>query len=127
MGRRNDERRVRPRGATGVPVGPPALLALEDGTVFPGRGSGATGEAFGEAVFNTASPNASPVAPNPRPGKTVPSSSARSAGGPTGTPVAPRGRTRRSSLRLPIGDDQLPSIHRVDHLAPQTFPQERAV
>src|SRR6266545_1133651 len=54
MGRRNDERRVRPRGATGVPVGPPALLALEDGTVFPGRGFGATGEAFGEAVFNTA-------------------------------------------------------------------------
>jgi carbamoyl-phosphate synthase small subunit len=54
MGRRNDERRVRPRGAADVPVGPPALLALEDGTVFRGRGFGATGEAFGEAVFNTA-------------------------------------------------------------------------
>ncbi|MFM8999771.1 MAG: glutamine-hydrolyzing carbamoyl-phosphate synthase small subunit [Actinomycetota bacterium] len=31
----------------------PALLALEDGTVFRGRGFGAAGEAFGEAVFNT--------------------------------------------------------------------------
>jgi carbamoyl-phosphate synthase small subunit len=31
-----------------------ALLALEDGTVFQGRSFGATGEAFGEAVFNTA-------------------------------------------------------------------------
>ncbi|MGZ8637590.1 MAG: carbamoyl-phosphate synthase domain-containing protein, partial [Actinomycetota bacterium] len=33
--------------------GPAAVLALEDGTVFRGRGFGATGEAFGEAVFNT--------------------------------------------------------------------------
>ncbi len=32
---------------------PPALLALEDGTVFRGRGFGAAVEAFGEAVFNT--------------------------------------------------------------------------
>ena len=31
-----------------------ALLALEDGTVFRGRGFGASGETFGEAVFNTA-------------------------------------------------------------------------
>ena len=31
-----------------------ALLALEDGTVFRGRSFGAMGEAFGEAVFNTA-------------------------------------------------------------------------
>src|SRR2546421_1587662 len=31
-----------------------AKLALEDGTVFTGRGFGARGEAFGEAVFNTA-------------------------------------------------------------------------
>jgi carbamoyl-phosphate synthase small subunit len=31
----------------------PALLALEDGTVFRGRAFGATGERFGEAVFNT--------------------------------------------------------------------------
>ena len=54
MGRRRDERRGRPRGAAPVPVGPPALLALEDGTVFRGCGFGATGEAFGEAVFNTA-------------------------------------------------------------------------
>lgn len=33
---------------------PAALLALEDGTVFGGRAFGAVGEAFGEAVFNTA-------------------------------------------------------------------------
>ena len=31
----------------------PAKLALEDGTVYTGRGFGATGERFGEAVFNT--------------------------------------------------------------------------
>ncbi|HSD48901.1 MAG TPA: carbamoyl-phosphate synthase domain-containing protein, partial [Actinomycetota bacterium] len=31
-----------------------ALLALEDGTTFRGRSFGARGEAFGEAVFNTA-------------------------------------------------------------------------
>ena len=30
-----------------------AKLALEDGTVFTGRGFGATGERFGEVVFNT--------------------------------------------------------------------------
>jgi carbamoyl-phosphate synthase small subunit len=34
-------------------TGAPALLALEDGTVFLGTGFGAEGEAFGEAVFNT--------------------------------------------------------------------------
>jgi len=33
---------------------PEALLALEDGTTFRGRSFGAPGEAFGEAVFNTA-------------------------------------------------------------------------
>jgi carbamoyl-phosphate synthase small subunit len=33
---------------------PDALLVLEDGTAFRGRGFGAAGEAFGEAVFNTA-------------------------------------------------------------------------
>jgi carbamoyl-phosphate synthase small subunit len=33
--------------------GPDALLVLEDGTAFRGRGFGADGEAFGEAVFNT--------------------------------------------------------------------------
>ena len=33
---------------------PDALLALEDGTVFRGSAFGATGETFGEAVFNTA-------------------------------------------------------------------------
>src|SRR5262249_20504042 len=31
----------------------PAKLALEDGTVFVGRGFGASGEKFGEVVFNT--------------------------------------------------------------------------
>ena len=31
----------------------PTLLALEDGSVFRGTGFGASGEAFGEAVFNT--------------------------------------------------------------------------
>lgn len=31
----------------------PAKLALEDGTVYTGRGFGAMGEAFGEVVFNT--------------------------------------------------------------------------
>lgn len=33
---------------------PSALLVLEDGTAFRGRAFGARGEAFGEAVFNTA-------------------------------------------------------------------------
>ena len=35
-------------------LGPPALLLLEDGRAFYGRSFGAGGEAFGEAVFNTA-------------------------------------------------------------------------
>jgi carbamoyl-phosphate synthase small subunit len=35
------------------PSGRDALLVLEDGTAFRGRGFGAEGEAFGEAVFNT--------------------------------------------------------------------------
>jgi len=34
--------------------GPAALLALEDGSVFSGSSFGSGGEAFGEAVFNTA-------------------------------------------------------------------------
>src|SRR5438093_12044783 len=54
MGRHSGEHGLPRRGAARVPVGPAALLALEDGTVFRGRGFGATGEAFGEAVFNTA-------------------------------------------------------------------------
>jgi carbamoyl-phosphate synthase small subunit len=37
-----------------VPVTPPALLVLADGTVFPGKGVGAPGLAAGEVVFNTA-------------------------------------------------------------------------
>src|SRR5919201_3188 len=32
---------------------PTAKLALEDGTVYTGRGFGAAGETFGEVVFNT--------------------------------------------------------------------------
>ncbi|MFQ3592261.1 MAG: glutamine-hydrolyzing carbamoyl-phosphate synthase small subunit [Gemmataceae bacterium] len=34
-------------------MGPPAKLALEDGTVYSGVSFGAEGEIFGEAVFNT--------------------------------------------------------------------------
>ena len=34
--------------------GPPAIVVLEDGTVLRGTAFGAPGEAFGEAVFNTA-------------------------------------------------------------------------
>jgi carbamoyl-phosphate synthase small subunit len=34
-------------------AGPTAKLALEDGTVYTGRGFGAPGETFGEVVFNT--------------------------------------------------------------------------
>src|SRR5512133_1344210 len=34
-------------------AGPPALLALEDGTTLRGTSCGADGETFGEAVFNT--------------------------------------------------------------------------
>jgi len=30
-----------------------AILALEDGKIFHGRGYGAAGERFGEVVFNT--------------------------------------------------------------------------
>ena len=36
------------------PTLPPALLALEDGTVFRGLGFGAAGDMAGELVFNTA-------------------------------------------------------------------------
>jgi len=37
-----------------LPVLPPALLALADGTVFTGHSIGATGTTVGEVVFNTA-------------------------------------------------------------------------
>jgi len=37
-----------------VPHFPPALLALADGTVFKGKGIGASGSSVGEVVFNTA-------------------------------------------------------------------------
>jgi carbamoyl-phosphate synthase small subunit len=36
-----------------VPVQPPAILALADGTVFSGKGIGALGSTTGEVVFNT--------------------------------------------------------------------------
>ena len=39
---------------TAVRSRPPALLVLEDGSVFRGTGFGAEGETFGEVVFNTA-------------------------------------------------------------------------
>ena len=39
---------------TGVAVSTPAVLALEDGTVFHGESAGAAGSAVGEVVFNTA-------------------------------------------------------------------------
>jgi carbamoyl-phosphate synthase small subunit len=41
-------------GSLIVPHFPPALLALADGTVFSGKGIGATGSSVGEVVFNTA-------------------------------------------------------------------------
>ncbi len=41
-------------GLVRTPPAPPALVALEDGTVARGQAFGAAGEAFGEAVFNTA-------------------------------------------------------------------------
>ncbi len=37
-----------------LPQGTTGLLALADGTILPGRGCGATGEAVGEVCFNTA-------------------------------------------------------------------------
>ena len=37
-----------------IPSLPPAVLALADGTIFPGYGIGASGESVGEVVFNTA-------------------------------------------------------------------------
>jgi carbamoyl-phosphate synthase small subunit len=37
-----------------LPAGVTGLLVLADGTVFPGRGCGAVGEALGEVCFNTA-------------------------------------------------------------------------
>jgi carbamoyl-phosphate synthase small subunit len=40
--------------ATGADVTTPAVLALEDGTVFHGRSIGAKGNTTGEVVFNTA-------------------------------------------------------------------------
>ena len=43
-----------PNEPAAVPVPPPALLALADGTVFRGTSAGAAGLASGEVVFNTA-------------------------------------------------------------------------
>ena len=39
--------------ATAVPPGVTAALVLADGTIFWGRGFGATGETVGEVCFNT--------------------------------------------------------------------------
>src|SRR5437870_4126970 len=51
--RRRRDRSRRPfRGL--VSVSGKAILALADGRIFVGRGFGATGEAVGEVVFNTA-------------------------------------------------------------------------
>jgi len=41
-------------GVDSLTTSPRAILALEDGTVFEGRGFGRTGETTGEVVFNTA-------------------------------------------------------------------------
>ena len=42
------------RDGASPPSSPPrALLALEDGTLWPGQRCGATGETTGEIVFNT--------------------------------------------------------------------------
>ncbi len=46
--------RLAPNERSAVPVAPPALLALADGSVFPGSSIGAPGLAAGEIVFNTA-------------------------------------------------------------------------
>src|SRR5205085_3294962 len=46
--------RARGAGREGPEVTAGAVLVLEDGAVFRGRAFGAHGEAFGEAVFNTA-------------------------------------------------------------------------
>ena len=43
----------------------PALLALEDGTVYRGSAFGAEGETFGEVVFNTALTGYQEVASDP--------------------------------------------------------------
>ncbi len=43
-----------PNEPAAVPVAPPALLALADGTIFRGTSAGAEGLASGEVVFNTA-------------------------------------------------------------------------
>ncbi|MEW6059869.1 MAG: glutamine-hydrolyzing carbamoyl-phosphate synthase small subunit [Actinomycetota bacterium] len=51
MGRPSGDSSVNSLRRTGTP--PAALLALEDGSLFWGRGFGAEGETFGEAVFNT--------------------------------------------------------------------------
>ncbi len=42
-----------PTGTDPTEPGPPAVLVLEDGTVFKGRSVGFRGESFGEVVFNT--------------------------------------------------------------------------
>src|SRR6266540_5218599 len=75
-------------------------------------------------VLNTASPKASPRAPNERPRNAVPSSRTSSASGPlviAGTTGLP------SPRRLPVGHDQGPPIHRVDHPPGQGVAEELGV
>ncbi len=43
-----------PRSHSEIPVTQPAILVLEDGTVFEGESVGAPGLSVGEVVFNTA-------------------------------------------------------------------------
>jgi carbamoyl-phosphate synthase small subunit len=45
---------VHQSGVPVLPVLPPAILALADGTVFVGTSIGAPGHTVGEVVFNTA-------------------------------------------------------------------------
>jgi len=52
--RRSRSAHLAPNEPAAVPVPPPALLALADGTVFRGTSAGAAGLASGEVVFNTA-------------------------------------------------------------------------
>ncbi len=42
-----------------------AILALEDGRVFRGKGYGAKGECYGEVVFNTSIPATRKFSPTP--------------------------------------------------------------
>ena len=47
----------------------PAVLMLEDGTVFEGSSCGSAGEAFGEIVFNTSMSGYQEILSDPMPGR----------------------------------------------------------